>query len=133
MTNDTIADLLTRIRNAQRAGHKVTRVPSSKMSMRVLEVLKTEGFISSFKTLMPEGEKFEQVDVALKYYSTGEPVIGLARRISTPGLRKYVGSEKLPRVKSGLGISIVSTSQGVMSDREARKRRIGGEVLAFIG
>lgn len=133
MVTDSIADLLTRIRNAQRAGHKLVNVSSSKMATRVLEVLKDEGFIASYKSAKKEGAKFETIDVHLKYFSSGAPVIGSAKRISTSGKRVYTAAEDLPRIHSGLGISIVSTSQGVMSDREARKRKIGGEVLAQIG
>ena len=133
MVTDSIADLLTRIRNAQRAGHKVVKVSSSKMATRILDVLKDEGFIGSYKIAKKDGERFESIDVHLKYYSSGAPVIGSAKRVSTSGKRIYTGSDKLPKIHSGLGISIVSTSQGVMSDREARKRKIGGEVLALIG
>ena len=133
MMTDTIADMLTRIRNAQRAGHKTVRVRASKMSHKMLDVLKSEGFITSFKQVKPEGEKFEQVDIFLKYFSSGAPVIKTARRISRSGQRIYCGSENLPKVHCGLGISVVSTSRGIMSDREARKKKLGGEVLAHIG
>ena len=133
MVTDTIADLLTRIRNAQRAGHKVVKVSSSKMATRILDVLKEEGFIGSYRAGKADGDKFEMIDVHLKYYSSGAPVIGSAKRVSTSGKRIYSAAEKLPKIHSGLGISIVSTSQGVMSDREARKRKVGGEVLAQIG
>lgn len=132
MVTDSIADLLTRIRNGQRAGHKMVKVSSSKMTIRILDVLKEEGFIGSYKVSAPADDTFETLDVHLKYYSSGAPVIGAAKRISTSGKRIYRSSEDLPKVHSGLGISIVSTSQGVMSDREARKRKIGGEVLAQI-
>lgn len=132
MVTDSIADLLTRIRNAQRAGHKMVSVSSSKMATRILDVLKEEGFIASYKVGKKEGAKFEAIDVHLKYFSSGAPVIGSAKRISTSGKRMYSASDDLPKIHSGLGISIVSTSQGVMSDREARKRKIGGEVLAQI-
>jgi small subunit ribosomal protein S8 len=133
MLTDSIADLLTRIRNAQSAGHKMVSVSSSKMATRILDVLKDEGFIASYKVAKKEGAKFEMIDVHLKYFSSGAPVIGSAKRVSTSGKRVYSASEDLPKIHSGLGISIVSTSQGVMSDREARKRKIGGEVLAQIG
>jgi len=132
MVTDTIADLLTRIRNGQRAGHKMVKVSSSKMTKRLLEVLKDEGFIGSFKPSADTEGKFETIDVHLKYYGSGEPVIATASRISTPGKRIYKSADELPKIHAGLGISIVSTSQGVMSDREARKRKIGGEVLAQI-
>lgn len=132
MKTDPIADLLTRIRNAQRAGHKTVRAPMSSKNTRVLEVLKAEGFIDSFETKMDAADKFEEIEVYLKYYSTGQPAINGLRRVSKPGKRIYAGTSDIPRVEQGLGISIVSTSQGVMSDREARRRKIGGEVLAVI-
>jgi small subunit ribosomal protein S8 len=133
MVNDTIADLLTRIRNAQRAHHKSVRVQKSKASRLTLEVLKKEGFIQSYADKTDGQSPFGGIEVALKYYSSGEPLIGQAKRVSKPGKRVYATAENLPKIFSGLGISIVSTSQGVMSDREARKRGIGGEVWASIG
>lgn len=133
MVNDPIADLLTRIRNAQRAGHRNVTVPASKMAERILAVLRKEGFIDGYETKKTEGEKFSKYTVFLRYYSSGRPVINKAERVSTPGARQYSASTKLPKVLSGLGISVVSTSQGVMSDREARKRKIGGEIIALVG
>lgn len=132
MVTDTIADVLTRIRNAQQVGHKLVHVPSSKMAKSVLAVLKTEGFIDTFEAAENDESGFPILKVFLKYYESGTPVISTARRVSKPGQRQYRGVGKLGRVHSGLGISIISTSQGVMSDREARKRKIGGEVLALI-
>jgi small subunit ribosomal protein S8 len=132
MANDTIADTLTRIRNAQVAGHKLVKVPVSKQAKNLLEVLKSEGFIDTFETAKIDDSNFESLNVFLKYYDNGSPMISLAKRVSKPGQRQYRGVDGLPRVSSGLGISIVSTSQGVMSDREARKRKIGGEVLALV-
>lgn len=132
MANDTIADVLTRIRNAQSAGHRVVKVPSSKSAKSLLNVLKSEGFIDTFETAKDEESAFESLNVFLKYYDTGLPVISMAKRVSKSGQRQYRGVDALPKVSSGLGISIVSTSQGVMSDREARKRKIGGEVIALI-
>ncbi|MBN8547808.1 MAG: 30S ribosomal protein S8 [Deltaproteobacteria bacterium] len=132
MKTDSIADLLTRIRNAQRAGHKTVRVQKSNQGARVLEVLKTEGFIDHVETKLDADDKFEEFEVFLKYYSSGQPAINGLRRVSRPGKRVYSGTTEIPRVEQGLGISIVSTSQGVMSDREARRRKIGGEVLAVI-
>ncbi len=133
MVNDPISDLLTRIRNAQRTGHKSVRVECSKMNERILTVLKDEGFITYFeKKAGREGER-EKLEVGLKYYNTGEPVIRMARRVSTPGRRVYAKVDSLPQVDAGLGISIISTSAGVMSDRSARRAKVGGEVLALIG
>ena len=133
MVTDTIADVLTRIRNAQRRGHRGVRVPSSKMAGRLLEVLKSEGFILGFEGRRDKADRFDEIEVTLKYYQSGEPGIRLLRRVSTPGRRVYSKSAKVPRVNSGLGISILSTPQGVMSDRRARKLGVGGEVLALVG
>ena len=133
MLTDLVADLLTRIRNAQRAGHKIVAVKSSKMTERVLSVLQKEGFIESFEAKAGETLNESSFTVFLKYYSSGRPMVGSATRVSRPGKRIYVGSEKLPRVHGGLGIAIISTSQGVMSDREALRRKIGGEVIAVVG
>lgn len=131
MLTDSIADLLTRIRNAQRVGHRVVNVRPSKMNDRILAVLKEEGFIDAFENKKNDEGKTNTL-VHLRYFDSGRPVIQVARRVSKPGRRVYAEVTKLPRVASGLGIAIVSTSQGVISDREARKRKIGGEVLATI-
>lgn len=133
MIIDPIGDLLTRIRNAQRSGHRAVRVRASKNGKSVLNVLKTEGFIEGFDVRKDAAGKFDEFEVKLKYYSTGDPAITASSRVSKPGRRVYLGVEKLGKVHSGLGISIISTSQGVLSDREARKRKIGGEVLCQIG
>ncbi len=132
MKTDSVADALTRIRNAQRAGHKSVRVLKSSLVAKVLEVLKTEGFIDHVDTKKDAEDKFEEFEVFLKYYSSGQPAMNSLRRISKSGKRVYASTDHMPRVESGLGISIVSTSQGVMSDREARRRKIGGEVLAVV-
>lgn len=133
MVNDTIADLLIRLNNAQRARHRLTEVPSTKFVRSVLEVLKAEGLVESFRTKTTEGQVGSTLEVALKYFRNGDPVIRRARRMSKPGRRIYGRSQDLKPISSGLGVSIISTSQGVMSDREARKRKIGGEVLAIVG
>ncbi|MBX7138422.1 MAG: 30S ribosomal protein S8 [Oligoflexia bacterium] len=133
MSNDLVADLLTRIRNAQRAGHRSVSVRPSKLVINVLEVLRSEGFIQSFERKQDATTKFPIVDVTLKYYSSGEPAIGTAKRASKSGRRVYSKVKGLPKVFNGLGISILTTSHGVMSDREARKKKLGGEILAFIG
>ena len=132
MMTDTIADVLTRVRNAQRAGHKVVVVRASQMTQRVLSVLQKEGFIDGFEQGTDKEGKPE-IHVFLKYFSSGRPMISKARRVSRPGRRIYASVERLPRIDSGLGIAIISTSQGVVSDREARQRKIGGEVLALVG
>lgn len=132
MTTDLISDLLTRVRNAQRAGHKTVKVQYSRLGKDVLSVLLKEHFIESFDKVDAEGRSRERFEVVLRYYRAYEPVISVARRISTSGRRVYVGHDDLPSVARGLGICVVSTSQGVMSDREARKRKLGGEILATI-
>lgn len=132
MVTDTIADLLSRIRNAQSVRHSSVRVPSTKVIRALLEVLKGEGFIEGFKAKTVEGEH-EMIEVKLKYFADGAPLIGAARRISSPGRRVYSAADQLPRVHAGLGMVIISTSQGVMSDRVAREKGIGGEVIASIG
>jgi small subunit ribosomal protein S8 len=131
MVNDTIADLLTRIRNAQLAGHPSVRVPLSKMAGWILEVLRKEGFIAYFEKVAAESGP-EQLEVGLKYFRPGMPLIASLRRVSSPGRRIYLRADRALKVRSGLGIAVLSTSQGVMSDREARQRKIGGEVLAIV-
>ncbi len=132
MINDHISDMITRIRNGQRAGHRSVLVTSSKLNKSVLEVLKREGFIDAFEASKDEDGR-AAIKVGLKYFSSGRPVISRAVRVSRPGCRKYFRTEKLPRVSSGLGVAIVSTSKGIMTDHEARKSRVGGEVIALIG
>lgn len=131
MSTDSIADLLTRIRNAQSAGHHTVLVRLSKMNKSILEVLRSEGYISSYEERDADdgGNYYE---VGLKYGANGKPIIQTATRVSKPGVRSYAGANDIPRVECGLGVALVSTSQGVMSDKEARQKNIGGEVLAFI-
>ena len=125
---DTLADMFTRIRNAQMAEKASVTMPSSKMKLSVLEVLKAEGFIDSFAV---SGESKPEVTVQLRYFE-GKPVIEEIKRQSRPGLRNYKGTEELPKVRGGLGIAIVSTSKGVMTDHAARKAGIGGEVICTV-
>jgi small subunit ribosomal protein S8 len=132
MINDHVSDMIARIKNGQRAGHRQVSVTASKLNKSVLEVLTKEGMIEGYEVVDLGGGKSE-IRVGLKYFSTGRPVISRASRVSSPGCRRYYSAEKLPRVSSGLGISIVSTSKGVMSDHEARKARVGGEVIALFG
>lgn len=132
MITDPIADLLTRVRNAQRAGHKSVRVRGSKMARSVLEVMKSEGFITYIEDKKDAAGKFDELEVGLKYFQSGDPVMGDIRRISKPGRRQYLPCDQLPQIHCGLGSAIVSTSQGVLSAREAMKRKIGGELLATI-
>ena len=130
MTNDPIADMLTRIRNAIIAKHKEVSIPTSKTKVNIAEVLLNEGFISAFEVV---GEGVEtSIKITLKYGPNNERVINGIKRISKPGLRIYAGYEDLPKVLNGLGIAIVSTSKGLMTDRQARAEKIGGEVLAYV-
>ena len=126
---DPVADMLTRIRNAQLAKKNSVAMPSSKLKVAIAAVLKDEGYIDDFAVRDAEGKS--QLDIALKYYA-GRPVIERIERISRPGLRVYKGSGDLPRVMNGLGIAIVSTPKGVMTDRRARATNVGGEVLCIV-
>ena len=125
---DTLADMFTRIRNAQQAGHTSVSMPSSKIKKSVAEVLEAEGYIAGFAV---DGEAKPTMTIELKSYE-GKPVIEELKRVSRPGLRQYKSVEQLPKVKGGLGVSIVSTNKGVMTDRAARAAGIGGEVLCTV-
>lgn len=129
--NDPIADMLTRIRNANLARHDKTMVPASRMARSIAQVLQSEGFITGFEE---EGEGIKKhLVIGLKYNTkTKQPVIKMLRRVSKPGLRVYANRRELPRVLGGIGIAIVSTSKGIMTDREARKQGVGGEVLCYV-
>jgi small subunit ribosomal protein S8 len=129
MMTDPISDLLTRIRNAQMAEKVSVAVPASKMKRAVLEVLKAEGYIEGFAEQAVDGKPM--LNVRLKYYA-GRPVIERLERVSRPGLRRYRGKDKLPKVLGGLGTVIVSTSKGIMTDRSARQAGLGGEVLCVV-
>ena len=126
---DPIADLLTRIRNANKMHHAKVSIPSSTLKLNILKVLKEEGFIADYVVI--EDNKQNVIEVTLKY-NNNEAVIKGLRRISKPGLRKYTDVDNLPKVLHGLGIAIISTSKGVMTDSEARKQKVGGEVLAYV-
>ena len=129
--SDPIADMLTRIRNANTAKHDTVDVPASKMKVAIAQILESEGYIVKY-TLLDEGA-FQTIRITLKYgKDKNEKIISGLKRISKPGLRVYAGSEEMPKVLGGLGIAIVSTNKGVMTDKEARKQHIGGEVLAYI-
>ena len=129
-TTDPIADMLTRIRNANSAKHKTVDVPSSKMKTAIAEILFKEGYIKSFEIISDENQGI--IRITLKYDEKGTRVIDGIKRISKPGLRVYAKKEELPRVLNGLGTAIISTSQGLKTDKEAREAGIGGEVLAYI-
>ncbi|GAB4195461.1 MAG: 30S ribosomal protein S8 [Coleofasciculaceae cyanobacterium] len=129
--NDTIADMLTRIRNACMVRHQTTNVPSTKMTRSIAKVLKDEGFIGDFEEV-GEGVK-KQLVVSLKYKGKNrQPIITSMKRVSKPGLRVYSNCKELPRVLGGIGIAIISTSQGIMTDRDARRQKLGGEVLCYV-
>ena len=132
MYTDPIADYLTRIRNANAAGHRVVDIPASNLKKEITKILFDQGYILSYKF---EETKNHQgnIDVALKYDKLSkEPVIKALQRISTPGLRKYTGSDSLPRILNGLGIAIVSTSKGVMTGKQATKENVGGELICYV-
>lgn len=127
---DPIADYLTRIRNANMAKHDSVEVPASNMKKSISEILKREGFIRDYE--VADDNKQGMIKIFLKYGPNGERVISGLRRISKPGLRNYVKAEELPKVLNGLGIAIVSTSAGIITDKEAREKNVGGEVLAYV-
>jgi small subunit ribosomal protein S8 len=126
---DAIADMLTRIRNAASAKHSTVEIPSSNVKKAIAQILLEEGYISKYEII--EDNKQNMIRVVLKY-ADKKPVISGLKRISRPGLRVYVNSDKLPKVLGGIGIAVVSTSQGIMTDRKARQVGIGGEVLAYV-
>ena len=132
MYTDPIADYLTRIRNASLSGHKVVEIPSSKMKNEITKILFDEGYIMSYKIVEIKGNQ-DIIKIALKYDGlNNEPVIRKIQRISRPGLRKYSGTKNIPRILNGLGISIVSTSKGLMTGKTASKNKIGGELICYV-
>jgi small subunit ribosomal protein S8 len=129
---DPIADMLTRLRNASVARNETVRMPSSKLKESLAAILLREGYIAGYKVVADERRPGRALEVTLKYAPDRTATISGLRRVSKPGLRVYSGAEKMPRVLGGLGVAVVSTSQGLMTDREARKRRVGGEVLCYV-
>jgi small subunit ribosomal protein S8 len=131
MYSDPISDYLTRIRNAMKAGHRVVEIPANNQKKAITKILLEKGYILNFKI---EGEEKKPViKIALKYNgATKQPAIKNIERVSSPGLRKYAGVDELPRVLNGLGIAIISTSKGILSDKEARKENLGGEVICYV-
>ncbi len=127
---DPVADYLTRIRNAQKARHPYVDVPASKLKRAITQILLDKGYVKDYVNV--EDNKQGLIRVYLKYLRGGKPVIEKITRVSKPGLRRYVGADDLPRVMNGLGVAIISTSRGVMTDKEARRASIGGEVLAYV-
>jgi small subunit ribosomal protein S8 len=130
MMTDPIADFLTRIRNGNLARHKTVVCPSSKLKMRIAQILKDEGYLADVQEESKGSQKL--LTLTLRYDERNSPVIEGLTRVSRPGLRRYVNADKLPKVRGGLGMSIVSTSKGVMTDHQARKDRVGGEVLCQV-
>jgi len=130
MKSDPVADLLTRIRNASRAEHEKVDIPSSRLKIRICEILKDEGFIKNFRVL--EDDKQGTLRVYLKYGVGNEKMISGLVRVSTPGRRVYVTHDKIPSILAGMGVALVSTSRGVVTGRDARKQKVGGEVLAYV-
>ncbi len=131
MTSDPIADMLTRIRNANTAKHDTVDVPSSKMKVAIADILVNEGYIEKYE--MVDDGNFKNIRITLKYGADkNEKIITGIKRISKPGLRAYVGKNDIPKVLGGLGIAILSTNQGIVTDKEARRLQVGGEVLAFV-
>ena len=128
--SDVIADMLTRIRNANNAKHQTVDIPASNMKKAIAEILVEEGYVKSYQVI--DDGKQGTIRVTLKYLQGKQKVIRGIRRVSKPGLRIYAGYEDMPRVMNGLGIAIVSTSKGIMTDKKARETKIGGEVLAFV-
>lgn len=133
MMTDPIADMLTRLRNANQAYHDSTTMPHSKIKAGIAEILKAQGYIADYSVVDPaEGEVGKSLQITLKYGQNRERSIAGVRRISKPGLRVYAKSTALPKVLGGLGIAIISTSQGLLTDREAKSASVGGEVLAYV-
>lgn len=131
MTTDPIADLLTRVRNAQMAGHRIVEIPASNLKKRITEILYNQGYILKYK--FEDDSKQGVIKIALKYdATTKEPAIKTMERVSRPGLRQYAKPTEFRRVKNGLGVAILSTSKGVMTDKEAKAQNVGGEVLCYI-
>ena len=128
---DPIADFLTRIRNAVNVGHKVVEIPASKMKLELTRILHEKGYIMAYKII--EGKPSNTIKIALKYHpDTKRPAIKKLQRISTPGLRQYTDVQNMPRVLNGLGIAILSTSKGIMTDKEAVVQNVGGEVICYV-
>lgn len=130
MNTDPIADMLTRIRNASMVSHPTVEIPSSKLKVELAKLLKEEGFITDYS--VKETGKFKVLVITLKYDSKNKPIISKLERISRPGLRNYSKAKNLPQVLGGMGIAVISTSKGLLTDRKARKENIGGEVLCYV-
>ena len=130
MNTDPIADMLTRIRNASMVSHEKITLPSSKLKIELAKLLKAEGFIVDYE--VKDADKFKVLEITLKYDEKNKPVVTKLQRVSRPGLRSYCKAKNLPQVLGGMGIAIVSTSKGLLTDRKARKEHLGGEVLCYV-
>jgi small subunit ribosomal protein S8 len=130
MRSDPVADLLTRIRNASRAEHEKVDIPASRLKVKIADILKTEGFIKNYRVL--DDNKQGTLRVYLKYGPSNEQIISGLVRVSSPGRRMYVTHDNIPTILAGMGVTIVSTSRGLLTDRDARSQKVGGEVLAYV-
>jgi small subunit ribosomal protein S8 len=130
MMTDTIADMLTRIRNANQRKHELVEMPASKLRVEIAKILKREGFVNSFKVV--QDKPVSRLQIHLRYIMEDQVVINGLRKVSRPGRRYYVGKDEIPSVRGGMGIAILSTSKGIMTDRESRKENVGGEVLCYV-
>lgn len=132
MNTDPIADMLTRIRNANMAALTEVEMPCSKLKTELAKLLKSEGYVEDYAVIEKEGSNFKTLKITLKYDEKSKPVISNLKRVSRPGLRNYCKAKKLPQVLGGMGIAIVSTSKGLLTDRKARKENVGGEILCYV-
>ena len=132
MNTDPIADMLTRIRNANMVSLATVEMPSSKLKVELAKLLKSEGYVEDYSVVEKEGTSFKTLKIALKYDEKNKPVISNLKRVSRPGLRNYCKAKDIPQVLGGMGIAIISTSKGLLTDRKAKKENVGGEVLCFI-
>lgn len=130
MNTDPIADMLTRIRNANMVSHETVEIPTSKLKVELAKLLKSEGYITDYA--VDNSGKFGKIVITLKYDEKRKPVITNLQRVSTPGLKTYSKSKNLPKVLGGMGVAVISTSKGLMSDRKARKENLGGEILCYV-
>ena len=132
MNTDPIADMLTRIRNANMVSLTEVEIPSSKLKVELAKLLKSEGYVEDYAVIEKEGSNFKTLKITLKYDEKSRPVISNLKRVSRPGLRNYCKAKNMPQVLGGMGIAIVSTSKGLLTDRKARKENVGGEVLCYV-
>ena len=132
MNTDPIADMLTRIRNANMVSLTDVEMPSSKLKVELAKLLKSEGYVEDYSVVEKEGSNFKTLKIALKYDEKSKPVISNLKRVSRPGLRNYVKAKDIPQVLGGMGIAIISTNKGLLTDRKAKKENVGGEILCYV-